>query len=306
MRQSDSVRTAMRVSAVSIAVNVMLSLFKFAAGVLAHSGAMVSDAAHSASDVLSTVVVMVGVGLSGRKSDESHPYGHERLECAASTVLAVLLLATGLGVGAQGVSRLAEGGSGLREPGLPALAAAVISIGVKEWMYWYTRAAARRIHSGALMADAWHHRSDSLSSVGAFAGIAGARLGFPVLDSLAGVIISLFIVKASVDIFRDSMEKLVDKSCDRELVMKMRRLAEDCAGVERVDDIRTRVFGTRVYVDIEIAVDENMPLREAHSIADQVSGSIGEGFGAVKHCMVHVNPAVCGSVTRDLPDQRAL
>lgn len=291
MRQSDSVRTAMRVSAVSIAVNAVLSLFKFAAGILAHSGAMVSDAAHSASDVLSTVVVMIGVGLSGRKSDEGHPYGHERLECAASIVLAMLLLATGLGIGAQGVGRLAGGGR-LREPGLPALAAAVVSIGVKEWMYWYTRAAARRLRSGALMADAWHHRSDSLSSVGAFAGIAGARLGFPVLDCLAGIVISLLIVKASVDIFRDSMEKLVDKSCDRELVMKMRRTAESCAGVERVDDIRTRVFGNRVYVDIEIAVDENMPLREAHGIAEEVSGSIGEDFGAVKHCMVHVNPAM--------------
>lgn len=290
MDSPDHVKTAMRVSWVSIAVNAILSLFKLAAGVFARSGAMVSDAAHSASDVLSTLVVMAGVRLGGRKSDEGHPYGHERLECAASVILAAMLLTAGLGIGARGVWALAAGGAGAQEPGLPALMAAVLSIGVKEWMYWYTRAAAKRISSGALMADAWHHRSDALSSVGAFIGIAGARLGFPVLDLLASVGISLLIVKAAVDIFRDAMEKLVDKSCGRELVAGMREAAEACAGVERVDDIRTRMFGNRVYVDMEIAVDGDLSLREAHGIAEEAGRSIEQRFSQVKHCMVYVNP----------------
>lgn len=291
MEQTKEMKIAMRVSAVSIVVNLALSAFKLLSGIVAGSGAMISDAVHSASDVFSTFIVIIGVRISGRKSDVEHPYGHERMECVASIVLAVILAATGLGIGAEGIRKILEGNyETLAVPGRLALAAAVISIVVKEWMYWYTRAAARKIRSGAMMADAWHHRSDALSSIGAFAGILGARMGFPKADSAASVVICLFILKAAVDIFKDAMEKMVDKSCDQEMVARMTEMVENSPGVERVDDIRTRMFGAKAYVDIEIAVDGDMLLKDAHRIAETVHESVEGKFDLVKHCMVHVNP----------------
>ncbi|MDO5577611.1 MAG: cation diffusion facilitator family transporter, partial [Fibrobacter sp.] len=173
---------AMQVSTISIIVNVLLSVLKLLAGIFAKSGAMVSDAVHSASDVFSTFIVIIGVNLAGKESDKDHQYGHERLECVASVVLAVILAFTGLGIGIAAVEKVLKGDySHLQVPGLLALIAAIVSIAVKEWMYWFTRGAAKKINSGALMADAWHHRSDALSSVGSFVGIFGARMGFPIL-----------------------------------------------------------------------------------------------------------------------------
>ena len=203
----------MYVSRVSIAINLVLSAFKLFAGVAAHSGAMISDGIHTASDVLSTLIVMAGVAMADRQSDKEHPYGHERMECVAAVLLAAVLFATGAGVGIEAVKTVVvQSAGGLAVPGRLALIAAVVSIVVKEWMYWYTRAAARKIDSQALMADAWHHRSDALSSVGALVGIAGARMGIAVLDPVASLVICIFIVKAAAGIFRDAVDRMVDKS----------------------------------------------------------------------------------------------
>lgn len=282
---------AMRVSTVTVAVNLVLSLLKLIAGLVAHSEAMVSDSIHSASDVFSTFVVMIGVTLSEKKLDDDHPYGHERLECVASIVLAVILALTGLGIGLTGIQRVAEGNwESLQPPGMLALIAAVVSVVVKEWMYWYTIAASKKINSGALMADAWHHRSDSLSSLGAFAGILGARMGFPILDSIAGVVICIFIEKAALDIFKDAVDKMVDKSCPDNIINEMKAVISSLPGVERIDDIKTRLFGSKIYVDVEISVDGNITLTNAHEIAESVHGTIEHHFTSVKHCMVHVNP----------------
>lgn len=282
---------AMRVSTVSIMVNLLLSFFKLMAGIFGASGAMISDAIHSASDVFSTFIVMIGVTISNKKSDKEHPYGHERLECVASIILAVVLLATGIGIGMNGIQKIASGTDNVIEvPKSMALIAAIVSILVKEWMYWYTRAAAKKINSGALMADAWHHRSDALSSIGAFIGIFGARLGFPVLDPIASVVICIFIGKAALDIFKDATDKMVDKSCDEETVKKMRSLMMGETGVKGIDVLRTRMFGAKIYVDVEISVDENILLKEAHEIAEEVHEAIEKAFPQVKHCMVHVNP----------------
>lgn len=283
---------AMRVSAVTIIINLALSLFKFLAGLLAHSNAMISDAIHSASDVFSTVVVMIGVAMAGKKSDSEHQYGHERMECVSSILLAGLLAITGVGIGIAGIEKIIKGTSGedLMIPGALALIAAIVSLVVKEGMFWYTRAAAKKVNSGALMADAWHHRSDALSSVGAFVGILGSRLGYPILDPAASVVICLFIVKAASDIFKDAMDKMVDRSCDEQTVQKMWDLIEKIPGVKRIDVLRTRLFGAKIYVDIEIAADGEMSLREAHEIAQKVHDSIEDSFSDVKHCMVHVNP----------------
>ena len=289
---NETERVAMRVSAVSIAANLLLSALKLAAGLLARSGAMVSDAVHSASDVLSTVIVMIGVRLSAKASDREHPYGHERLECVAAIVLAVILLITGLFIGWEGVQKIIRADDApLAVPGVIALAAAAVSILVKEAMFWYTRHFARQIDSGALMADAWHHRSDALSSVGALVGIAGARLGFPVLDPLASVVICIFIGKAAFDIFADAVNKMVDHSCDEqtEEAIRSRVLAHE--NVRRIDLLRTREFGSRIYIELEISVDGSLPLRDAHAIAERVHDDIESAFPKVKHIMIHVNPA---------------
>ena len=286
---------AMHVSLVTILGNVLLSAFKLAAGIFAHSGAMVSDAVHSASDVLSTFVVIAGVKLSGKDSDKEHPYGHERFECVAAILLAVMLAATGFGIGWAGIRNITGDSSALAVPGGLALVAAVISIVSKEAMYWYTRAVAKKIGSSALMADAWHHRSDALSSVGSFVGIFGARLGFPVLDPIASVVICVFILKAAFDVFRDAISKMTDRACPDEVEDQMRQavLAQD--GVLGVDRLKTRLFGDRVYVEVEISADAQAPLVQAHEVATRVHDAMEDQFPVVKHCMVHVNPMQVGN-----------
>ena len=285
-------REALRVSGVSIAVNLLLSACKLAAGLIAHSGAMISDAVHSASDIVSTLIVMVGVKLSGKAPDKEHPYGHERMECVAAIVLAGVLLATGVAIGYAGAKRILDSSrEALPVPGLLALAAAILSIAVKEGMFWYTRAHARRLGSPALMADAWHHRSDALSSVGALVGIGGARLGMPLLDPLASVIICAFIVKASLDIFRDAVDRMVDHSGDPETEARIRDLVGAHPQVKRIDVLRSREFGSRLYIELEIAVDAGMTLRDSHAVAEEVHDQVEKAFPQVKHIMIHVNPA---------------
>jgi len=277
----------------SIIVNVFLSAFKLFAGIFANSAAMVSDAIHSFTDLISTVIAVVGIKLANKKPDKDHPYGHERFECVATLLLALLVLSVGIGIGWAGVQRIITADlDELAVPGVLALVAAIFSIGVKESVYWYMRAAAKKIDSSALMADAWHHRSDSLSSIGSLAGILGARLGFPILDPAAAIVICLFILKAAIDVFRDAIGKMTDKACDEETQNKMRKVILIQESVIGIDLLKTRLFGDRIYVDVEIGVDEAKPLREAHDIARRVHDTIESNFPKVKHCTVHVNPAV--------------
>ena len=284
-------KTAMKISMVSIVGNILLSLFKALAGIVANSGAMISDAIHSASDVFSTIVVIIGIRLSGKESDKEHPYGHERMECVAAILLATILAATGLFIGWSAVEKITvQDDSALAVPGILALVAAVVSIAVKEAMFWYTRAGAKKIDSGALMADAWHHRSDALSSIGALVGIAGARMGYPILDAIASLVICIFIEKAAIDIFKDAKNKMVDKACDDETEHEMYECVMKNESVRGVDLLRTRTFGNKIYVDIEIRVDGKLTLWEAHAIAESVHDLVETEFSKVKHIMVHVNP----------------
>ncbi|MEG2068372.1 MAG: cation diffusion facilitator family transporter [Acidaminococcaceae bacterium] len=288
---SANEKLAMKVSINSIIVNVLLSAFKLFAGLVANSAAMISDSIHSASDVFSTFIVIIGVKIAGKASDAEHQYGHERLEYIASILLSFILFLTGCGIGYAGLNNiLSDSYAHLKMPGQLALVAAVVSIVVKEAMYWYTKFAADKIHSGALMADAWHHRSDALSSIGSFIGIFGARLGYPVLDSVASVVICLLIIKASFDIFKDAIDKLVDRSCDTTTLAAMQACVLAQPGVLGLDKLQTRMFGSKYYVDIEIAADGDQPLRAAHRIAEHVHHAIETDFPEVKHCMVHVNP----------------
>lgn len=282
---------ATRVSMVSIVGNVILSLVKLLAGIFAHSAAMVSDAVHSGSDVLSSIIVIIGVKISAKESDDHHPYGHERFECVAAIVLSVILFVTGLFIGIDAVETIAAGNyQDLTVPGLPALLAAILSIVSKEAMYHYTVRYADKYDSGALRADAWHHRSDAFSSIGALIGIVGARMGLRILDPLASLVICLFIAKAAWDIFMDAIDKMVDHACDEETEKALRECAASQPGVLAVDLLHTRVFGNKIYVDLEIAADGENTLFAAHAIAEAVHNAIESQFPKVKHIMVHVNP----------------
>ena len=290
--EEDFQKVANKVSTITIIGNVALSLLKLFAGIVAHSNAMISDAIHSASDVFSTFVVIIGIRLASKKPDKEHPYGHERLECVAAIVLAIVLLITGLGIGIEAFKTILQGNyDNIQTPGILALIAAIISIVSKEAMYWYTRHYAKKIDSSALMADAWHHRSDAFSSIGALVGIAGARMGFPVMDSIASLVIFVLIIKAAYDIFKDAMDKMVDHSCDEETENQIRDCVRKNKYVEGIDLLQTRIFGNKIYVDMEIALDGSMSLREAHKIAESVHDSIEQNFPKVKHIMVHVNPS---------------
>lgn len=288
----ESAAVVRRVSAITIAGNILLSIMKLIAGFVAHSNAMISDAIHSASDVFSTIVVIIGIKLAAKEPDKEHPYGHERLECVAAIILSMVLFITGLGIGAQAFKTIMSGDyTNIPVPGILALVASIVSIVSKEAMYWYTRFNAKKIDSSALMADAWHHRSDALSSVGALIGIAGARMGVPIMDSVASLIIFIFIAKAAFDIFKDAVNKMVDRSIDDESQRKLRKCIMANDKVLGIDMLQTRLFGSEYYVDVEIVVDGTMTLNDAHAIATEVHDSIEHSFSKVKHVMVHVNPA---------------
>ena len=289
--ENDFCKVANRVSFITIIGNVILSVVKFLAGIIAHSNAMISDAVHSASDVFSTIVVIIGIKLASKEADKEHPYGHERLECVAAIVLAMVLVITGLGIGAEALKNIVQGNySDLQVPGILALIAAIVSIVSKEAMYWYTRYYAKKIDSSALMADAWHHRSDAFSSIGALVGIGGARVGFPVMDSIASLVIFVFIVKAAYDIFKDAMDKMLDHSCDEETEKQIYDCVMKNEHVRGIDLLQTRIFGNKIYVDVEIQLYASYTLEEAHNIAETVHKDIEDSFPKVKHIMVHVNP----------------
>ncbi len=284
-------KKVLNVSLASVVVNLALSLLKLFAGVFAHSGAMISDAIHSASDVFSTIIVMIGVKISSKEADADHPYGHERFECVAAFLLSVFLAATGYEIGKEGVLKIVSGEwSQVPVPGILALAAALLSIIIKEGMFQITAHYAKVTNSTALMADAWHHRSDALSSVGALLGIFFARCGYPIMDSVAEVVICLFIFKAAYEIFMDATDKMVDHACPEDVEAEMRKLVLETDGVEGIYKMKTRLFGSRMYLDLEIEADENLSLREAHEIAEHVHRKMEASYKDLKHCMVHVNP----------------
>ena len=278
-----------RVSAISAAGNVVLTALKLAAGVIRHSGAMISDAVHSSTDVLGSLIVIIGVRISVKEADREHPYGHERFECIASLLLSFLLFLAAFEIVKAACGRIIEG-TVTGVPGMIALIAAVISIVTKEGMYHYTAHYAVAIGSESLKAEAWHHRSDALSSIGSLAGIIGARMGFPVLDPLAAIFISFFILKAAWEIFIGAVDQLTDHSCDPQLEERISRCISGCEGVRGIDLLKTRTFGRKIYLDVEGRMEKLLTLSQAHAYAEKVHDTIEESFPEIKHVMVHVNP----------------
>ena len=284
-------KKSLRVSIVTIIGNIFLAIIKFIAGLISNSGALISDGVHTVSDVFTTFIVMVGVTIGNAEEDSNHRYGHERIECIASLILAFILFVTGFEIGKEGMYVLINNDyNSIKEPGLFALAVAFISILGKEIMYQYTIRVAKKIKSDSLKADAWHHRSDALSSVGTLVGIILSRMGYRFCDPLVSILIAILICKVAVDIFIEATNKLVDKSCDEEEIKQIEKIVLKQKGVLGIDDIKTRIFGSKIYVDIEISADGNKTLNETHKIAEKVHDRVEKEFDDIKHIMVHVNP----------------
>jgi cation diffusion facilitator family transporter len=284
---------AMRAGWITILADVFLTGVKLFAGIAGNSTAMIADAMHSFSDLYTTFIVMIGVKMANRKADKEHPYGHERFECVSAILLSGVLVFVGGGIGWAGIQQIISGGyygDEIVTPGLIALIVAIATVVIKAVLYLYKRGIAKKINSSALLADAWHHLSDSLSSIGSFLGILGARMGCPILDPLAAVVISLFIFKVAFDVFKDAINKMTDKACDDETEAEMRKVILSQKDVLGIDLLKTRLFGDRAYVDVEISVDGHGTLHDGHETAHRVHDAIEETFEKVKHCKVHVNP----------------
>lgn len=281
-----------KVTSVGIVGNVILVIFKLYAGIIGHSEAMVSDAVHSLSDVFATFVAYIGVRISQKAPDKTHPYGHDRFECLASLLLSLILVTTGIGIGLSGIrSIISKSYLSLQIPSLIALVAAIVSIVSKEGMFWYTRHYAKKLNSSAFMADAWHHRSDALSSVGSLIGILFARSGLPVMDPLASVIICLCILKVGGDIMYDAVTKMLDTSCGEKWESELEDFISHQPGVIKVDLLHSRKFGDKIYLDAEISVNGSLTLSEAHKIAENVHTVVENEYPDIKHIMIHENPA---------------
>nr|WP_273233313.1 cation diffusion facilitator family transporter [Herbinix luporum] len=293
IKRISNIQIAMKVSWLSIIINTLLSVYKLLAGILSNSSAMVSDAVHTISDVLSSIIVIIGIKMSYKEADSKHPYGHERFESVAAIILSVILFFIGVSIGFSGIKKIIlNKNEVLTVPGTQALVAALVSIIIKEIMYWYTRIAAKKVNSDALMADAWHHRSDALSSIGSFIGIMGAKIGFLFMDPLASVVICLLITVSAISIFIDAIGKMIDKSCDISIIEEMKNTILQEEGVICVDLIRARMFGNRIYVDVEIRAKGDDTLLSTHELAHRVHDVIEKNYENVKHCMVHVNPEI--------------
>ena len=285
---SQEEKIGLRVSWITILLNLVLSFFKLIAGIFGHSMSMISDSIHSISDVFSTLIVLFGLKLSSKGADQEHPYGHERIESLSSLFLAILLFTTGCLIGYKGVQSFFSPPT--ISPTFLALIAALISIISKEAMFWYSDGAAIKINSNAFMADAWHHRSDALSSIGSMVGILGSMAGFVWCDSIAGFIICIIILKVSLDILKEAIKELLDTSCSREMEFQIRMFILSIKNVQSLDNLKTRIFGNRVYIEVEIGVFGSYSLEQAHRIAHSVHDQVEEEFPIIKHCMVHVNP----------------
>jgi cation diffusion facilitator family transporter len=289
--------SANRVTWIGFICNLVLTGFKFTAGVVGRSGAMVADAVHSASDIATDIVVLVGLKMASKPVDETHRYGHGKLETLASTIIGASLLLVGAGFMRSGIIRLlsAARGGQLDSPGLIALVAAAVSILVKEGLYRFTARAGRSLRSSSLVANAWHHRSDAMSSVAALLGIGGAIIlgqRGRILDPVAAVLISAFLIRAALGILAGCLGELIESSLGEDVEADIIRIAGAVTGADDPHDLRTRRIGKDIAVDLHVRVNGGMRVREAHGVATEIEDRIRERFGASSFISVHIEPAL--------------
>lgn len=282
---------ANKVTIKSIIWNIILTFIKIIAGVIGKSNAMIADGLHSASDIISSIGILIGNKIAKTPNDENHNYGHEKAETLVSFLLSILLIVVSLKIGFDALKSLFN----LNEVKIPTilpLIISVISIAIKEYQYRITIKIANKINSPSLKADAWHHRSDALSSVAAFVGIGGAMLGFKALDPVASVIVALFVAKVGADILKDSANELMDYSIDEEQEKQIINIVEGTQGVINLGEVRTRKHGATAYVDLIICVNKDLTVYEGHEIASNLEKRIINEMKFVKGITVHVEPCI--------------
>ena len=286
-------KDAYKVSIITIMMNCLLSLVKLVAGFVSNSKAIISDGIHSLGDVITIIVVMIGIRLSSYKEDKKYPYGHERIENIVAIILSGVLFVLGIGIGIDGIEQIiSKSYVNVVIVGNIGIFAAVISIFTKEWLFWYTRNVAKKIKSGALMAEAWHHRTDVMASIGSLVGVVFSKMGYPIVDSIASIVICLFILKTSISIFMDSVNGLIDRACSDDILDKVKEIVLTNKDVLAITNIKSRVFSSKIYLDIEIEVDNNTSLEIASNIANNLNLNIKSNVEEIKNCMIKVNPIV--------------
>ncbi len=292
--QQSYAKEAIKVEIVGLVTNGALFVLKLFAGIFGNSAAMVSDAIHTASDVFADLIAIVGLQLSKQKEDDSHQYGHEKIESIFTIILGVVLLVVGFSVGKPAVIGIIDYINGdftaIAQPGVIAIIAALISIVSKEVLFQYVIKKSKKLNSPTLKATAWHHRSDSFSSIGALIGVVGARFGIMILDPIASIIICVIVVKIGVEVLISAIKNLIDSSADEDQVNRIHEICNSFPGVDSVIEIKTRQFGHRIYVDAIIGCNEEISFKESHSIAEALHDKLEYEISSVKHVLIHVEP----------------
>lgn len=282
---------ANKVTLLSILWNVILTIIKLLAGILGRSSSMIADAMHSASDIISSIGVLIGNKIAKTPNDKDHNYGHEKAETLVSFLLSLLLIFVSLKIGYDGVKSLFHLDQ-VKIPTILPLVVSVISIVIKEYQYRITIKVANKINSPSLKADAWHHRSDALSSIAAFIGIGGSMLGFKALDPLAAIVVALFVAKVGFDILKDSANELMDSSISEDEESKIIEIAKNTAGVIHLGELKSRKHGAMAYLDLTICVNKNLTVFEGHEIASNLEKCLIESMRFIKGITIHVEPCI--------------
>ncbi len=289
--ESNRFEETTKVTIISILWNIVLTIIKVLGGILGKSNAMIADGLHSASDIISSIGVLIGNHIAKTPHDKEHNYGHEKAETLVSFLLSILLIFVSLKISLGGINSLFH----LNEVKIPTilpLVISLISIGIKEYQYRITIKVAKMTNSPALKADAWHHRSDALSSIAAFIGIGGSILGFKALDPIATIVVGLFVIKVGFDILKDSTNELMDYSLDEKEELQILEIAKSTDGVLNLGELRSRKHGSMAYVDLTICVNKDLTVLQGHEIANKLEISILEELQIVKGITVHVEPCI--------------
>lgn len=291
MNKNNLINAAIKVSIICLICNIILFIIKLFGGIYSHSEALISDAINSAFDIVSVLIILLGEKISTKKADEEHPYGHERYENVATIILCFILMITAVFIGINAINSLInETYKNNQIPGILSIIAALISISVKEILFWYTSHYAKKLNSISLKAEAYDHRADVISTFGALIGIIASRYGFYAGDIIASLIVCAFIARTSITTFIESIEQMVDKTCDDNIYKEIKKCIKENKNVLSIDLLNIRTFGNRLYVDLEISADGKMTLFESHQIAEEIHDKIENEFPLVKHVMIHVNP----------------
>ena len=278
-----------KITVISILLNIGLTILKILAGILGNSTAIIADGLHSASDIITSIGILIGNKISRKPWDDEHQYGHEKAVSLVSFILAAVLIGIALKIGYDGFKDLININNILVPNALP-LVVALISIAVKEYQYQITIRVAKKINSSSLKADAWHHRSDAFSSIAAFVGIGGAMLGFKILDPIASIIVAIVVVKVGANILKSACNELMDSSISKQDICEIESLVDKDDEIYGIKDFKSRKYGSVAYIDMSIFIDKSKTLEEAHDIADNLEHSIISNLNYIKEINIHTEP----------------